>query len=55
VLSPALWNALAERLEFLEDAVAIYKKKWEVATGRDEMLELSPFQIEEWMENGVSA
>ena len=42
VLSPALWNAIAERLEFLEDAVAVYKKKWELATGRDEMTELSP-------------
>jgi PHD/YefM family antitoxin component YafN of YafNO toxin-antitoxin module len=39
VLAPALWNALAERLEFLEDAVAVYKKKWELATGQDEMTE----------------
>ena len=53
VLSPALWNALAERLEFLEDAVAIYRKKWEVATGQDEMTELSPELIEDWMGDDV--
>ena len=54
VLSPALWNALAERLEFLEDAVAVYRKKWEVATGQDEMTELSPELIEDWMGDNVS-
>ena len=54
VLSPALWNALAEHLEFLEDAVAVYRKKWEVATGQDEMTELSPALIEDWMSDDVS-
>ena len=54
VLSPALWNALAERLEFLEDAVAVYRKKWEVATGQDKMTELSPELIEDWMGDDVS-
>lgn len=49
VLSPALWNALAERIEFLEDAVAVYKKQWELATSQDEMTELSPADIEEWL------
>lgn len=47
VLSPALWNTIAERLELLEDAVAVYKKRWEVATGQYEMTELSPALIEE--------
>lgn len=47
VLSPALWNTIAERLELLEDAVAVYKKRWEVATGQDEMPELTPALIEE--------
>jgi hypothetical protein len=42
VVSPEQWNAIAERLEFLEDAVAVYKKKWELATGQDELTELSP-------------
>lgn len=55
VLAPDLWNALAERLEFLEDAVAVYKKRWELATGQDEMIELSPAQIEEWMGDDVPA
>lgn len=55
VLSPKLWNELAERLEFLEDAVAVYKKKWEVATGQDELIELSPATIEEWLGDVVPA
>lgn len=55
VLSPELWNTLAERLEFLEDAVAIYKKKWEVATGQDELIELSPATIKEWLGDDVPA
>jgi hypothetical protein len=46
-ISPELWNTFAERLEYLEDAVAIYKKKWELATGQDEMIELSPETIYE--------
>ncbi len=55
VLSPTLWNAIAERLELLEDAVAVYKKRWEVATGQDEMTELSPALIEEWLGDDVPA
>lgn len=55
VLSPELWNELSERLELLEDAVAVYKKKWEVAIGQDEMIELSPAAIEEWLGDGVPA
>ncbi len=55
VVSPAIWNALAERLEFLEVAVAVYRKKWELATGQDEMTELSPAQIDEWMGDAVPA
>lgn len=52
-LSPELWNAIAERLEFLEDAVAVYKKKWELATGQDELVELSPETIEEWLGDAI--
>ncbi len=55
VLSPELWNALAERIEFLEDAVAVYKKKWEVATGQDELAEVSPATIVEWLGDVVPA
>lgn len=42
VVSPEQWNALTERIEFLEDAVAVCRKKWELATGRDEMIEPLP-------------
>jgi len=53
-LAPELWNAIAERLEFLEDALAVYRKKWELATGQDEMIELSPKTIQDWMGDAVS-
>jgi prevent-host-death family protein len=49
VVSPELWNNLTERLEYLEDAVAIYKKKRELATGQDEMVEVTPETLAEWM------
>lgn len=45
VLSPELWNAIAERIDYLEDAVTIYKKKWEVATGQDEVMEFRPRRL----------
>jgi prevent-host-death family protein len=53
VVSPEMWNDLVERLEDLEDAVAIYRKKWELATGRDELVELSPETISEWLGDAV--
>lgn len=55
VVSPELWTILSERLEYLEDAVAIYKKKWELATGQDEMVELTPETIAEWLGHAVPA
>jgi hypothetical protein len=54
-ISPAIWNSIAERLEFLEDAVAVYRKRWELATGQDEMTELTRAQIDEWLGNSASA
>ncbi len=54
-ISPEQWNALAERMEYLEDVAAIYKKKWELATGQDEMEEISPEQIADWLGEGVPA
>jgi len=55
VISPEQWNALAERMEYLEDVAAIYKKKWEIATGQDEMEEVSLQQIEDWLGESVPA
>jgi prevent-host-death family protein len=55
VVSPEQWNALTERIEFLEDAVAVYRKKWELATGRDEMIELTSVEIEDWLEDDLPA
>lgn len=55
VISPDLWNAIAERLDYLEDAAAIYRKQWELATGQDELVELSPETVADWIGDGVSA
>jgi len=49
VVSPEQWNALAEQMEYLEDALAVYKRKWELATGQDEMVELTPEEIQAWL------
>ncbi len=55
VVSPELWNSIAERIEYLEDMAAIYKKKWELATGQDEFVELSSETLAEWLGDGVPA
>jgi len=55
VVSPEFWNSIVERMEYLEDAAAIYKKKWELATGQDEFVELSPETLAEWLGDGVPA
>lgn len=55
VVSPELWAIMTERLEYLEDAVAIYKKKWELATGRDEMVDISPETVAAWLGDAVPA
>lgn len=55
VVSPEHWNAIAARIEYLEDAAAVYRKKWEIATGQDEMIELSPEAIAEWAGDAVPA
>ena len=55
VISPERWNTIVERLEYLEDALAVYKKKWELAVGQDEMIELSPETIKEWLGDAVPA
>ena len=55
VIAPELWNAIAERLEYLEDVATIYRKKWELATGQDEMIEIPSATIQEWQGDAVSA
>ena len=43
VISPEGWNAMDKRLE---DAVAVYKKKWELAAAPDETLGCSPTTVD---------
>jgi prevent-host-death family protein len=40
MISPEQWDRIVEQIEELEDAVAIYKTRYEVATGKTEMVEL---------------
>jgi|CXWJ01.1.fsa_nt_gi PHD/YefM family antitoxin component YafN of YafNO toxin-antitoxin module len=54
-ISPEQWNLLAEQVEYLQDALAVYKKKWELATGQDELVELSPEEISEWLGDDLPA
>ena len=55
VIAPELWNAIAERLEYLEDVAAVYRKKWELATGQDEMIEIPSAKIQEWRDDVAQA
>lgn len=52
VISPDLWNHLVEKIEYLEDTVAIYQTKWELETGQDERITLSAETMSEWAEDG---
>ncbi len=52
-VAPELWNALAERLEYLEDVAAVFRRKWQLATGQDEMTELSPETIQDWLGDDI--
>ena len=45
VISPARWNALMERLELLEDAVAVYQTRLNQATGQSKVV---PFDLDEY-------
>jgi len=47
VVSPELWESMTERLEYLEDAAAIYKKQWELATGEETMVKIKPEMLTE--------
>ena len=52
-ITPELWDALAQRIEELEDAVAIWKKRWELATGKDELIEITPEMLAAWSGDGL--
>lgn len=47
-IAPKLWNQIGERIEDLEDAVSVYRGKWELASGLDTMVDLSADTFEEW-------
>ena len=55
VVTPDLWNALAEHIEDLEDMVAAYRAQFELATGRDELVDVPPETVEEWLGDDLPA
>ena len=46
VISPERWNALMERLELLEDAIAVYQTRLNQATGQSKVV---PFDLAEFV------
>ena len=44
------WDSFLDHIEDLEDAIEIYKSKWELATGQEEAIELTPEQVREWLD-----
>jgi len=49
-VTPEMWNDITERLEELEDAAAVYRAKWELATVRDTMDEVPDATVQEWLD-----
>ncbi len=49
VLSDHQWDLILDHIEDLEDAVAVYKMKWKLATESDDLIELSPEDIRQWL------
>ena len=48
LVSPKEWNQLFDRLEELEDAVEIWKGKYELATGQDTINDADIAELEAW-------
>lgn len=50
LVSPKEWNNLFDRLEELEDAVEIWKGKYELARGQDTIDDANIAELEAWAE-----
>ena len=50
VLTYRQWDSILDQIEDLEDAIEIYKSKWELATGQEAAIELTPEQVREWLD-----
>lgn len=50
VLTYQQWDSILDHIEDLEDVIEIYKSKWELATGQEEAIELTPEQVREWLD-----
>ena len=48
IVSPKEWNSLFDRLEELEDAVEIWKGKYELAIGCDTIEDADIAELEAW-------
>ena len=49
LVSPAMWDRIAEYIEDLEDSLDAVKAELEIAKGNDEMVRLTEAEIQEWL------
>ena len=49
LVSPELWDKIAEYIEDLEDSLDAVKAELEIAKGQDEVVRLTEADIEEWL------
>ena len=54
-VTPELWNQIAERMEDLEDAVAVYRSRWELAAGLDVLEDVSAATLQGWLNSDLPA
>lgn len=49
LISPEMWDRIAEHVEDLEDSLDALKAELEIAKGNDELITLSEDEIKEWL------
>jgi len=54
-MTPELWNAIAEHLDDLEDAVGALRVQLDLAEGRDVLQEIDEAVVEDWLHGELPA
>lgn len=49
LISPQMWDRIAEHVEDLEDSLDALKAELEIAKGEDELITLSEAEIKQWL------
>ena len=53
LISTEQWEEITEQLEMLEDAMAIFKTRMDLAAGHEIMTRLSEAELKEWLGDAV--